>query len=71
LPPQRGAGAGRAFAVIDGGGAIKRTVEGGQHPALDEIEGRRLAIARARQVGLDRILKSAPKMFYRWRHTKG
>ena len=53
LPPHGGAGGGLGRAVVGDDGAAERAVECGEHAALDEVEGRRLAVARARQVAGD------------------
>src|SRR5215467_3966330 len=39
--------------------SLERAVERGQHAALDEVEGRRLAVARARQVAGDLLVDAA------------
>src|SRR5262249_44970953 len=49
LPPQTAAMGGFGFAVIGQDRAVERAVERGQHAALDEIEGGRLAGRRARR----------------------
>src|ERR1019366_5386894 len=59
-PTQRRAGAGCGFAVVHRLGAFERAVERRQHAPLDEIEGRRLAVARARQFGHD-LLEDASR----------
>ena len=47
-PPRAGAGFGFGLAVVDQGHAVERAVERGEDAPLDEIESRRLPIARAR-----------------------
>src|SRR6516162_7269769 len=52
-PPQCRTGAGPGLAIVGDRGAIERAIERGEHAALDEIERRRLAVARARQLDVD------------------
>src|SRR5262249_54783047 len=59
LPPQTAAMGGFGFAVIGQDRAVERAVERGQHAALDEIEGGRLAVARTRQVAGDLIVDAS------------
>src|SRR5262245_63259906 len=47
------------LAGIGDGGALERAVERGEHAPLDEIECRRLAVARARQVAGDLLVDAA------------
>src|SRR3981189_1018514 len=67
LPPQPAAGLRPGLAVVGDHRALERAVERGQHPALDEIERRLLAVARARQGGRDppidhaRVRAATPK----------
>ena len=49
------------LAGIGDGGALERAVERGEHAPFDEVEGRRLAVARARQVA-GNLLICAPGM---------
>src|SRR3979409_874827 len=60
LPPQSAAGRRRGLAVIGDHRALERAVERGQHAAFDEIERRRLAVARARQIAQNLLLDAAP-----------
>ena len=46
LPPHPAAMRRPGFAVLGDDGAVERAIERGQHAALGEIEGRRLAVAR-------------------------
>src|SRR5690348_15830856 len=59
FPPERRTGRRLGLAVVRDGRAVERAVEGGKHAALDEIEGARLAVARARQVAFDRLEEPA------------
>src|SRR5258708_7626538 len=59
LPPQPAAGLRPGLAVVGDHRSLERAVERGQHPALDEIERRRLAVARARQVARDLLIDAA------------
>src|SRR5262249_13601246 len=55
-PPQAATVGGLDLAVIGRDRAVERAVERGQHAALDEVEGGRLAVARARQVASDLVV---------------
>src|SRR5262249_59073255 len=48
------------LAGIGDGGALERAIERGEHATLDEVEGRRLAGARARQGAGGLPLDAAP-----------
>src|SRR5262249_62073678 len=52
-PPQAATVGGLDLAVIGRDRAVERAVERGQHAALDEVEGGRLAVARGRQGASD------------------
>src|SRR5262245_44095686 len=58
-PPQPAAGDGPVLAVVGDHGTVERAIERRQHATLDEIEGRRLAIARARQVAGNLLVDAA------------
>ena len=60
-PPHRRADGGPGLAIVHGGGAVERTVERREHAAFDEIERRRLPVARPRQVA-DDFLVNTPRM---------
>ena len=47
-PPHCGAGCGLGLALGHGRGAVERTIERGEHAALDEIERGGLTVARPR-----------------------
>src|SRR5262249_23091882 len=48
-----------ALAGIGDGGTLERAVERGEHAPLDEVKGRRLAVARARQIAADLLVDAA------------
>src|SRR6516164_9690875 len=52
-PPQPAAGRGAGLAVIGHHRAVERAVERREYATLDEVEGGRLTVARARQIARD------------------
>src|SRR5262249_56105420 len=60
LPPQPAARGGAGLDLVGHGhGAVERAIERRQHTPLDEIEGGRLAVARARQIADDFLVHPA------------
>src|SRR6185436_10145820 len=59
LPPEPAAGRRPGLAVVGDNRALERTVERGQHAAFDEIEGSRLAVARAWQIARNLLVDAA------------
>src|SRR5262245_9041881 len=58
-PPEAAAVVRLDLAGVGNGRALERAVERGQHAPLDEIESRRLAVARTRQVAGDLLVDAA------------